>query len=379
MKKNLKIYIFILALFSIVMLLNGLSRPKEVSWQKTFATNDKMPFGLYVFNEEIQSLYKNRLSSTDITPYEYFAQQKHTNQKDTNSLMLFISQYISLDHNSIKSTLSYVSKGNNLFLGVENIDEYLSDKLKVSVELMQSDIPNFIQNNKKIEEFYIKIKDSANIEVLDFETSMNKKKATFVKINYKKGHIYLFSNPIIFTNYQLLYKNSSEQVEHILSAMPSEKVIWINNFLDSSTFVRYIVSMPSLKWAWYFILIGTLLFFLFNAKRKQRAIEIREPLKNESLNFIRTIGDLYFYEKNYKDIIHKKLTYYLEKIRTDYKISTETLDDRFTHLLSLKLQKDKTDIQALIKAIERNKKASVQDENELISVTKLLDKLNYGN
>jgi hypothetical protein len=52
--------------------------------------------------------------------------------------------------------------------------------------------------------------------------------------------------------------------EQVLSYVSTPKVYWINNASEASTLVRYIVSEPALRWAWYIFLLGIAVFLLFN-------------------------------------------------------------------------------------------------------------------
>ena len=90
--------------------------------------------------------------------------------------------------------------------------------------------------------------------------------------------------------------------------------------------MRYILSQPALKWAWYIFLIGMLDFYIFNAKRKQRIVPIIKPLANTTVDFTKTIGNLYYQEGDHGNIIDKKIIYFLEKIRNEYLIDTTKLE-----------------------------------------------------
>ena len=48
-----------------------------------------------------------------------------------------------------------------------------------------------------------------------------------------------------------------------------------------------------------------LLFIIFHAKRKQRIVPVIEPLQNSSAEFVKTIGNLYLQEGNFKDMANK--------------------------------------------------------------------------
>ena len=90
----------------------------------------------------------------------------------------------------------------------------------------------------------------------------------------------------------------------------------------SNSPMRFILSNEGLKWGWYLFLIGMIILMIFNAKRKQRIIPIIKPLTNTTVDFTKTIGNLYFQEGNHDTIMEKKIIYFLEKIRQDYLLDT---------------------------------------------------------
>jgi hypothetical protein len=123
--------------------------------------------------------------------------------------------------------------------------------------------------------------------------------------------------------------------------------------------------------------IGLILFIVFNSKRKQRIVPVIKPLENTTIDFAKTISNLYFQEKNYKDIIRKKIIYFLEKVRTLYHIETANLDDDFMLKLAHKSGKNEEDIKALIQLIVQLKNRGVFYEEDLIKLNKALEQNNF--
>jgi hypothetical protein len=115
---------------------------------------------------------------------------------------------------------------------------------------------------------------------------------------------------------------------------------------------------------------------IFNAKRKQRVVPIIKPLTNTTVDFTKTIGNLYFQEGDHQNIIDKKIIYFLEKIRNEYLIETTTLDDNFIKKLQLKSGKKMEDIQNVVQLINYQKKSYHQSiEDDLIALNKAIEKI----
>ena len=101
---------------------------------------------------------------------------------------------------------------------------------------------------------------------------------------------------------------------------------------------RYFLSQPPLRWALYLSMVSILLFMIFTARRKQRAIPvIREP-ENKSLEFTKLIGTLYYQKHDHANLVHKKFTYFAEVLRREIQVDVEEVadDERSFHRIAQK-------------------------------------------
>ena len=127
------------------------------------------------------------------------------------------------------------------------------------------------------------------------------------------------------TNYSYVYK--------ALSYLPNQSVIWDeyykagNDKTDSP--LRVIFNNPLLLKAYYVLILSLILFMIFGIKRKQRIIPIVEPYRNTTLDFVDIVGTLYYQTGNHKNIADKKISYFLEYIRSTFQTKTIIYDDAF--------------------------------------------------
>ena len=165
----------------------------------------------------------------------------------------------------------------------------------------------------------------------------------------------------------------------MLSYLPKGTIFWQAKSFGNETIndspLRYIGSQPALRWAWYLFIFGMLVFMIFNAKRKQRVIPEKVPLANTTVDFTKTIGNLYLQEGDHHTIIGKKIIYFLEKIRTDYLLDTFDLDETFVNRLHQKTGKDKVDIEHVIQLIKKHRNHLDSTENDVIEMSKAIEKL----
>ena len=122
--------------------------------------------------------------------------------------------------------------------------------------------------------------------------------------------------------------------------------------------------------------MGLLLFALFNIRRKQRIVPIIEPLKNKSVEFVKSIGNLYLQEGSPHDMAQKKIQYFLNKVRLDLMIDTQYLDDSFVKRLHLKTGKNIELIQEAVDLINKIQNQHIQvNHSDLAKINEVLDKI----
>ncbi|MEN2487655.1 DUF4350 domain-containing protein [Flavobacterium sp. B11] len=398
MDNKVKIYIAILVLIFGITLLVDKGQPKPIDWTPTYSVEDKIPFGLYVFDQEVEGLFKQKVERISTqTPYEYF-DSKYDDRENVESYrikgtFMNISEADNIDEGSMKEILYFVSHGNNAFLSMKVFPKTLLDSLKIELktDFMPNDSISTWMANKKVSakkytlntglsDYFSKI-DTLNTKVLGYQINRKKEKqVNFIEVPYKNGYLYLHTQPVAFTNYNLLKKDHYQYADNVLSYIPKGNIFWYNKpFNDkriSTSPLRYIWSQPALKSAWYLGLIGILIFMIFNAKRKQRIVPIIKPLQNLTVDFTKTIGNLYYQEGDHTNIIDKKIIYFLEKIRTDYLLDTTKLDEDFITKLHYKTGKDEKDIRDVIQLINDHRNSYHGSlEEDLIKINTAIEKI----
>ncbi|KAF2516518.1 DUF4350 domain-containing protein [Flavobacterium foetidum] len=416
MNKNIKIYIGILVFVFTLILLADKGKPKEIDWRPTYDTADKIPFGLYVFDHEIKGFFKNqKVERISIqTPYEFLVSklnedadfnpyedpEANPDENDFNintytirGTFLNISEADNIDEQSMKEVFDFVSNGNTAFLSMKAFPKILLDSLKIQLktDFLPADSISVWMANKKIStkkyvfntglsDYFSKI-DTLNTTILGYQNrAHNQRSVNFIKVPFNNGFFYLHTQPAAFTNYNLLRKDNFQYAENVLSYISKYDVFWYTKPLGgekvSDSSMRYFLSQPALKWGWYLFLIGMLIFMIFNAKRKQRIVPIIKPLSNSTVDFTKTIGNLYYQEGDHTNIIDKKIIYFLEKIRNEYLIDTTKLNEEFIKKLHHKTGKNSSDIEELVYLINEHRKSYHGSlEEDLIRINNAIEKI----
>ena len=397
MNRTLKIYVFFLVLLLCGIVAIDLNRPKPIDWTPTYDTQDKNPLGLYVFNAELPGfLHGNALFKIKVTPYELLQKKTLADalSKDysVKGTILNISDVNNLDDPSVQELFSFASRGNSIFLSMKVFPKILMDSLKFNyaADFTYNDkISTWLANPKLGREkfnlvegmgnnYFSKI-DTLNTTILGYQSG-DSARVNFIKIPYKNGQFFLHTQPAAFTNFHLLKGNHSHYTEKVLSYLPQGSVFWCVKDRDGEVIsrspMRYILNHPALKWAWYIFIFGFAVFMFFNAKRRQRVVPVIRPLTNTTVDFAKTIGNLYFQEGDHTNLIDKKIIYFLDKVRQDYMIDTTTLDQQFIKKLYYKSGKSLPDIERLVYLINTHRKHHYQSvEHDLIEMDSAIEKI----
>jgi len=146
--------------------------------------------------------------------------------------------------------------------------------------------------------------------------------------------------------------------------------------LESGSPLRVILKSKALSWAYYILLTVILVFIIFEGKRKQRIIPVIKPLVNSSLEFIRTIGNMYIQAGNHKAVAEKMINHFIDQTRSIYFLPTETHTE-FAELLARKSGNSKNDTEALlslIKVVQRSPSIPVE---MLLDLNKKIENFNH--
>ncbi len=216
----------------------------------------------------------------------------------------------------------------------------------------------------------------------------NKQKefTNFVRVRVGEGYFYFHTNPIMFTNLYMVdtagyeYANlvfahlTDEQLywdrESLLSPVPTGKKRRFNPKVAAQSPLDYIFSQQALRYSWYLALALGLIYILFGAKRRQRIVPILEPNRNTSLEFIETIGRLYFQRQDHKSIIKKQMQLFLAHVRQRYHLVTRDLDDRLIKRIAVRSRVDKAIINDIFQEYFRLRKI-MQNPNAQVSAEML--------
>jgi hypothetical protein len=386
--KGLRLYLIGGALVLTLYFIAQYYKPRPTDWTPSYLKEDKIPFGLYILHQQLGQIFPGAEVKTSRLPV--YNTLKNKGFKHTTYLL--IAGAVKCDGLDYKEMVSYMQQGNFIFIAAFSMDKKLSDALKLKISSSfnyakkKSVAINFVNPYLKantpyvfdrgLGDQYFSKMDTSRVTVLGRNGNGD---VNFIKYTFGKGGLYILPNPQLLSNYNLLNQKGAEYAARALSYLPaSTQVIWDENntrgSMDNHSILRVLFKHDQLRWAYYLAIAGLLLFVLFETKRRQRIIPVVEPLKNTSVDFVKVVGKVYYQQRDNKDIILKKISYFLEYIRTTYRLKTTHIDEELISSVILKSGVHEDVVRPLFAVITNLDHAVRVNDDQLISLNKLTEK-----
>jgi hypothetical protein len=388
-KSNITIVGVVLLILGVFFWLQYRNKNKHrYDWSHTYEETSKEPYGAYM----LYHIMKDEVGDKQFKLIESTLSRSLPVDSTTKSVQanyIFIGESPYQDSTDTEKLLSFVSKGGDAMLAVEVLPKYLFESIyfnnctpadTIEMELESAVTTKYKHSNRfylrdirdsicSVNLLHSELKETANTvfpyfgygykavrnDYQYFDTlsmlkcgskstnalplgTLNNNYINFVKIKYGQGSFYIHTNPILFTNFQLVDSNKLRYASKIFGHLKPQTTYWDdksritndagnrrngnNKKLNNKGPLKYILSQKSLAWAWFILIGGILLYLFFYIKRRQNAIPIRDQKANSSLDFIQTMGRLYFNKKQHGQLASYQIKHFRIFVRDRYKIST---------------------------------------------------------
>lgn len=388
MKKEHRLPVLLLLLTTLGLYWVERSKPIEIDWSPSYYRNHTQPFGTFLLHESIKEMWPRK--KVEYIDRNFFDWARENTSRSSDNLLI-INDIYDPDEVEVKELMLFVERGNTVFIAAEALSVHLGQELGID-SIMNSESRYTLQdvtkaNNGQKESYFLKrykrnfqgaapfgssfkvLKDSS-ITVLG--TSLDGD-PNFIKKDHGSGSIYFIGTPAFFSNYGMLHAINRDYIFGALSHLPSGNFIWndyhTNGFPKSMNPLRYLRSQPPLWWAYCSSLVFALFWVLFKAKRNQRIIPIIPPIKNESLDFLKIVGRVYFRKGDHRDLADKKIRFFFEQLRTRWLIAASTDADAtvIDHIAS-KTGYDLEKTQLLFELIRSSQQNSTLQPSQLVKL-----------
>jgi hypothetical protein len=397
--KHIKPYqLLLLALLPLVMACGKKRMNDRVSlWR-----NDKIPYGCWYAYNQLNYIFPeaevviNKLSPDryrgytpgNAAPYEDAG--KYDNKK---TVYMVISGDVVPDEEEVRALLNLAATGKHVFISCMRLGSILLDSLRLKTAYSDSyynfydsltvSVKNPLTSDSNAYTYPGRAMDNFIVEMDENITKVLGKdgygRPNFVRFDYEGGgSIYVHMAPLAFSNFFLLHKNNKAYYDNALSYLPGdiEVVRWDDYFRyheagnernnragNSFSALGWISKQQGLSTALWLLMLLFALIYIFESKRKQRIIPEVPPLNNASLDFVKTIGRLYYQRRDNRNLSQKMTAHFLDHVRSRYNIRLSMNDEEFEKRLAWKSGHDPAAIRDLLYHIKYvQDHGSVSDE-----------------
>jgi len=399
MDKKGKIYIVIAVIAIALIMLAQYNKPKELNWFPSYVAQHKIPYGTYVLNDLMKTLFQKNIEQVSQPPYTFL-----NKNKEASGTYVLINGNVNFEETELNVLLDWVSLGNTLFIASERFEEQLLDTLNLTTSSLYADfgeetsqLYQLVNPALKTEAPLIFEKDSharffnaidtLNTTVIGLVDNYEKQAIeeehfNVIEQDFGEGKIILSTFPKAFTNYFILKNDNRRYTAGLLSYIDGTRPIYMDNHHKSGktfyTSPMYIfLNTKELKWAYYITLIGALLYVVFEGKRKQRAIPVVVPLKNQTLAFTRTIADMYYEKGQQKPISEHKIAQFLEYIRSHFYMESIKRDENFYNNLASRSSHNIKEVKRMFSYFEQLQKQTQVSDTQLKKLNTLIEEFKH--
>ena len=378
------------------LLSNSGSKNRQFDGRVTFLKRDKIPYGTYVAYESLGTLFPGaRISANRQEPGYWDSLSNY----DADQALIVVTPHFNANEDEMKKLIKFVENGNDVFISTMNISYdatqllgcdgnseegmmYYFDQTEgsdlISLTLAKPPFPSrpaYTYPGKRFD-FYFARLDTSTATVLGYDKD---NKPNFIHLRAGEGNLFVHLAPMAFTNYFLLHKNNISYYENVLSVLSPKinRIAWDEYFANkrkepakSSNWISGFLKHPSLKWALLTALLSLLVYVLMEMRRKQRYIPVIAKPRNDSLEFVKTIGRLYHDKGDHRNLCKKMSAYFLEHIRNKYKL---TFDENFEKNLQAKTGANPGDIENIVSFIRQLDTMSTVSDKQLAWFHKQLE------
>ena len=370
-----RVYMLCIVAFLAVVFVAEYRMPRRFNWHPSFSAKSTQPFGSQLFDSVLKATLPNGYRVTRQTLYQL--EQADTTRRQT--VLVVADHLYNLENIDVKTMLRMAERGNKIILVAHGFCSQVEDTMGVYVTTdwsSQSKQMGLTQHYKRdslilwkrygtpywsrtfmlypqlgsrhlLEDFDLDSIEGASEEKVTTPSKTVKRDYRVLAFSPKsdawmmavdfpigKGHVFLASTPLLFTNYGILDDEGRDYVLRILNEAKDLPVVRSTAYLSTpddaveSSPLRYFLTHRPLRWALYLTMLTCLAFLLFTARRRQRAVPVVKSPEDRSQEFVALIAGLYEQRRDWRDLTLKKFTYFAEELRRQLSIDiTDTAED----------------------------------------------------
>ena len=400
--KRILPYLLVTVLAAAIILLyitGKAARKRNFDDRVTLKRQDKIPYATYVAFQQLPYQFPDaRIQVTRKEPGYWDSVSVY----DDRQAFICITDRFGADESVMKKLIDFARYGNDVFISARYIsskaDEFLrcgsnapeyyrqypgdeeDGKVRLTLNTPPfSDTVHYQYPGKTFSSYFTQV-DERSTQVLGFDESG---RPDFIRLQTGKGNFYVHLEPLAFSNYFLLHEKNIGYYEKVFSLISPDvkSIIWDEYYLNKK--MSYDQSQQQKGWmtvlmnmknaegekpfraAFWLLILLLIVYVLMEMRRRQRYIPVVRKPRNDSLDFVKTIGRLYYDRSDHKNLCRKMSAYFLEFVRSNYKLPTGILNDDFIRLLHFKSGVEEKEIAEIVSFIRQLDEGDTIHERQL--------------
>lgn len=395
--RTLRIYI-LLGLATIIVIFFSMfkiTKVPDVNWTANYSPESKEPYGTFIFKTLLEEKYGNK------AVLRHKVDTSLTDIKGDSSLYILISSFARLDSSELIDIQTFLKGGNEVLLIGDSDLDILEDSLplpisrvsqdsifKVFGPLVKRDTFRFVTYFLSFDSLYTVDYNYYHISILDSQDYyrfqpllyFSDTALTYVKCTGDSSHFYHHTGIEFFSNLIAQQDGFAQHFDAVLSPFDVKQIIIDHpayhpgtTYNSSESPLQFILKEPGLKWAYYLIILSFLLFLFFTAKRKQRIIPMRAMVQNSSLEYVKTLSELYEVQADYGSLIDKMASNFSHWVKHHHYMSVT--DKNFVERLAHRIDRPKKEIEYIYNTFYTSKVKYKFNEFQLINLHNKLENI----
>lgn len=394
MTKREKQLAWALPILALMLAMLRLWTPEPVDWTESFEHDETRPYASRIVYETLPDVLSAGVERVDVSPYVHLGDTTLT-----GTTYLFIANTFEPVESETERLLRYVEAGNTVFVAASSFGGPIADSLRLDAtphdaylarlsdpqvlttryDTLRYTRPGLSRRNPYLVrngtvQTAFDLSDSTRAEIL----AAIDDEPVLVQVRRGEGRIVAASMPRLFTNVNAVSDTTSEAVYAALSHLdPEARAFWDTRHkplvAEVNSPFRFILSVPALQSALYLSLAGLALFLLVRARRRQRPVPVVEPPSNDTLQFVETVGDLYYREGNHADLARRRIDAFRTYLRTTLNVRPDGTDDLAERIAS-RSGIPREEVDATLLAIRQAAQAGSLSGHDLLRLSRRLDR-----
>lgn len=392
------------AIVLLILILEAIA-PKEANWNASFTRYKTDPYACGLVYDRLGDLFPQGVTTVRQPIYGTAQERLTLDSAAPRVNHVFIDNGFQLDDLDLRNLLMMVDAGDDAFIAAEYFYGLVEDTLHFTsgyhwnepdsgsvlqdaqaILFADTDVVRFTAwplRNEAPAKFarggldnFLRNFVPDSVQVL---AENQREDPVLLRMKHGKGSIHICTIPLAFTDYYLLKDEGRTFMENTFSLLPDRPVLWDEFYKvgreGSRTPLRYVLEQPALRGA-YWTAIGLLLLtILVYARRRQRAIPVVEPPRNSSRDFADTMGRLYYFRGDHKDIATKLAAQFKDEVRRKLRLHRAAWDDETVKEIAARTGIGEEELKHAGRLMEHFTEADHVNEEQLLNLNKTLSSL----